>query len=193
MENSVHKMTRRDWLVRSATAVAGLTGIGRLAGLAASPSEARFAALEQRSGGRLGVGWIESGSDRQGGYRATERFPMCSTFKLLLAGAVLKRVDDGKEQLGRVVHYGREELLSYAPTTSQHVAAGMSVKELCVAAVTLSDNTAANLLLRSIGGPSQLTAFVRSLEDPMTRLDRTEPDLNESVPETRATRRRLAP
>lgn len=178
----MQKITRREWLVRSAGAFAALSTTVHTALAETSRYESRFAQLESQSGGRLGVAWVETSSSRQGGYRAGERFPMCSTFKLLAAAAILRRVDEGKEQLGRVVQYGKQDLLPYAPTTSQHVATGLSVEELCVAAVTLSDNTAANLLLRALGGPAQVTAFARSLGDDLTRLDRTEPDLNESAP-----------
>lgn len=174
------EMTRRKWLVLSAAAVADLSVSGR--GFAAQGSQGLFAALETRSGGRLGVAYLDTGDGKTGGYRSDERFPMCSTFKLLLTATVLQRVDDGKEQLGRIVRYGKSDLLSYAPTTSQHVDNGMSVDALCEAAVTLSDNTAANLLLQAVGGPAQVTAFARALGDNLTRLDRTEPDLNESIP-----------
>jgi beta-lactamase class A len=117
------------------------------------------------------------------GHRADERFKMCSTFKLLLVGAVLARADQGSENLSRKVRYGGGDLLSYAPITRAHVMeGGMSVAGLCEAAVTLSDNTAANLLLASLGGPAVVTAFARRLGDPVTRLDRNEPALNTTGP-----------
>jgi len=108
---------------------------------------------------------------------------MCSTFKLLAVAAVLARVDRGIEHLDRRVVFGREVLLSYAPVTSQHVGApGMSIAELCGASITVSDNTAANLLLASMGGPGAVTRFARRLGDTVTRLDRIEPDLNVASP-----------
>jgi beta-lactamase class A len=109
---------------------------------------------------------------------------MCSTFKLLAVAATLVRVDAGKEQLARRVRFAASDVLSYAPITKQHVGGdGMSVGELCEAAVTMSDNTAANLILASLGGPTALTQFARSLGDEVTRLDRIEPDLNEAQPD----------
>ena len=108
---------------------------------------------------------------------------MCSTFKLMAVAAVLARVDGGAEQLDRRVVFGKGVVLSYAPVTSHRVGApGMSVAELCEAAMTVSDNTAANLLLGSMGGPSAVTAFARGLGDSTTRLDRIEPDLNVGSP-----------
>jgi beta-lactamase class A len=140
---------------------------------------ARFAALERRHGGRLGVAILDTGSGWRVAHRGDERFLMCSTFKLLLAAAVLARVDSGEEKLDRRIVYGNDVLLDYAPVTRRHVgSSGMTVAQLCGAAITLSDNTAANLLLRQIGGPHALTAFARSLGDPVTRLDRIEPALN---------------
>jgi beta-lactamase class A len=143
--------------------------------------EQRLASIEEVSGGRLGVAVFDTASGQRFGYRADERFPMCSTFKVLLVGAVLKRVDEGKEQLDRIMHYTRGEVLEYAPITRPHPATGMTVNALCEAAITLSDNTAANLLLKIIGGPAGVTAFARSLGDSVTRLDRTEPTLNTAI------------
>lgn len=115
-------------------------------------------------------------------YRSQERFPMMSTFKVLLCGAVLSRVDAGQEQLTRRVHYRKQDLIEYSPVTEKHLTDGMTVGELCSAAITMSDNTAANLLLSTLGGPSELTAFLRKTGDNVTRLDRWEPELNEALP-----------
>ncbi|HKR77907.1 MAG TPA: class A beta-lactamase [Rhodanobacter sp.] len=145
--------------------------------------EARLAALERRHGGRLGVAILDTGNGRRHGHRADERFLMCSTHKLLTVGAVLARVDRGAERLDRRVVFGRDLVLSWAPVTSHRVGApGMSVAELCEATITVSDNTADNLLLESLGGPPAMTAFARKLGDPLTRLDRTEPELNVGAP-----------
>lgn len=140
---------------------------------------ARLAALEREHGGRLGVVILDTGNGASASYRGDERFLVCSTFKLLLAAMVLKRVDQGTEKLDRRIMFGKDALLDYAPVTSKHVGApGMMVGELCEAAITLSDNTAANLLITSVGGPAAVTGFARSLGDPHTVLDRMEPELN---------------
>ena len=118
---------------------------------------------------------------------------MCSTFKLLTAAAVLNRVDAGAERLDRKIAYGPSDLLSYAPVSRAHVAeGGMTVADLCAAAIDWSDNTAANLILQTIGGPQGFTRFARSLGDKVTRLDRNEPSLNSRRLETNATRRAAA-
>ena len=140
-------------------------------------------ALERQHGGRLGVSILDTGNGRRVAHRGDERFLMCSTFKLLAVAAVLAQVDRGAEKLDRRIVFGKEVVLSYAPITSHRVGApGMSVAELCQAAITVSDNTAANLLLASLGGSAAVTAFVRSLGDTLTRLDRIEPDLNVASP-----------
>ncbi|MGA0603074.1 class A beta-lactamase [Caulobacter sp. KR2-114] len=149
---------------------------------AGDPVRARLAELEHRIGGRLGLSVLDTGSGRRIGWRSGERFAMCSTFKLMLAAAVLKRVDAGAERLDRQIAYGPRDLQPYAPTAKAHVAEGrLSVEALCEAAVTLSDNTAANLLLHSLGGPAGYTRYLRRLGDPTTRLDRTEPTLNTAI------------
>ena len=146
-------------------------------------AEKRLAAIETSLGGRLGVAALDSGNGRHFEHHANERFPMCSTFKFLAAAAVLHRVDDKEDQLSRFIPYARADLLEYAPVTTEHVKeGGMTLGALCAAALELSDNTAANLLLKTIGGPEGLTRYARSLGDQQTRLDRIEPYLNSAVP-----------
>ena len=140
--------------------------------------------LESESGGRLGVCVLDTATGTRHVHRGDERFPMCSTFKALAAAAILARVDAGKEVLARRITFDASALVTYSPVTEKRVGGdGMTLAELCDAAVTLSDNTAANLLLASIGGPQGLTAFARGLGDEVTRLDRNEPSLNEALPD----------
>ncbi|WP_240046814.1 class A beta-lactamase [Paracraurococcus ruber] len=141
------------------------------------------ARIEAASGGRLGLAVLDTGSGARLAHRGAERFPLCSTFKLLAAAAVLARVDAGEEWLDRLVRFGREALVTYSPATEPQAGGpGMTLAALCEAAMTLSDNTAGNLLLAAIGGPEGLTAFARRLGDPATRLDRIETTLNEARP-----------
>lgn len=144
--------------------------------------QVELARIERESGGRLGVAVTDTGSAARAGHRADERFPMCSTFKLLAVSAVLARVDAGKEQLDRRIRIEVAALVDYSPLTKPHAGGDMTMEAICEAAMVVSDNTAANLILDSLGGPAGLTASVRVLGDPLTRLDRTEPTLNEAVP-----------
>jgi len=149
----------------------------------AADLQAAVARIEADSGGRLGVALLDTASGALSGHRLDERFPMCSTFKALLAAAILAKVDVGTEQLSRRIPIAQGDILSYAPVTKAHVGtSGLSVAELCDATVTLSDNTAANLLLATLGGPAGLTRAIRGFDDAITRLDRIEPELNESLP-----------
>ena len=145
--------------------------------------EATLAGLEDRLGGRLGVALVGEDGVLRRSHRGDERFAMCSTFKLALSAAILEQVDDGDLSLDAEVPIDESDLLSYAPVVTERVGEGrIRVDELAVASVTLSDNSAANLLLERVGGPAGLTAFFRRQGDPVTRLDRIEPDLNENRP-----------
>jgi beta-lactamase class A len=148
----------------------------------ASPA-ANLDDLERRSGGRLGVFAIDTGSGRTLEHRPHERFPMCSTFKLLAVGAVLARVDARNEDLGRRVGFVQSDMLDNSPVTAANLnLASMTIGQLCEAAIVQSDNTAANLLLHSLLGPAGVTKFARKLGDPVTRLDRDEPAVNSAIP-----------
>lgn len=150
----------------------------------ANDFESRIATIEAETGNRIGVVAIDSASGRRIEHRPSERFLMCSTFKVLAVAALLQRTDRKEETLDRFVHYAQADILEYAPVTKQHLAeGGMKLGALCEAAIEQSDNTAGNLLLQAIGGPAGLTKFARSLGDEVTRLDRIEPDLNISKDE----------
>jgi beta-lactamase class A len=143
---------------------------------------ASLAKLEKDNNGRLGVAVLDTGSSTASGYRADERFAMCSTFKMLLAAAVLQRTEAGQESLDRSIAIPATGLVSNSPLTQPHAGGSMTVRDLCFAILTRSDNTGANLLLATIGGPDGITKFARSLGDNVTRLDRIETSLNEARP-----------
>jgi beta-lactamase class A len=152
---------------------------GKVATSGAGNAASRIAALEKREGGRLGVEALDTATGRRIQHRSDERFGMCSTFKFLAAAAILQRVDLGTEHLDRRIEYGESDLLGYAPVSKEHVKeGGMTLVDICAAAVQWSDNTAANLILKVLGGPEVVTAFIRSTGDNVTRLDNTEPEMN---------------
>ncbi|MFI9244725.1 class A beta-lactamase [Streptomyces sp. NPDC053086] len=161
--------------VLSAPAASAAPGAGSRAG------QAELAGLEQRYGARLGVYARNVRTGRTLTHRAGERFAMCSTFKAFAAAAVL-RDHAGCAPLNRVIHYPPLDLLPNSPRTAENQAGGMTVADLCAAAIQYSDNAAGNLLLREIGGPPGLTRFYRSLGDQVSRLDRWEPELNTAIP-----------
>lgn len=162
---------------------------GRRAALAAAAAilcgaapDAQFAALEESSAGRLGVAGLNTGSGARVLYHADERFPFCSTYKVLVAAAVLWRAATEPELPARPVPITTADMSNYTPITRAHIGRTMTVQALCQAAVQYSDNTAANLLMRLLGGPAGVTAFTRSIGDDVFRLDRWEPALNTAAP-----------
>lgn len=170
-------LDRRTLLTALAVAPAALPAVS----WAATPPSAlssRINELERRSGGRLGVAVLDTHDGRRFAARGDERFLMCSTFKTVLTGLILRRVDQKRERLDRRIAYGPEVLVANSPETKKHVGPGMTVEGLCEAVMTLSDNAAANLLLDAVDGPVSVTRFARALGDPVTRLDRIETALN---------------
>jgi len=143
-----------------------------------------LAAYEHDTGGRIGLHAENLATGLKISWRANERFVMCSTFKASLAALILARVDHGEDDLEQMISYGPEDVPDwYAPVAKKNLAqGGMSVGDMCEAAVEYSDNTCANLLLARVGGPPALTAFWRSIGDAATRLDHNEPILNRSPP-----------
>ena len=164
-----------------------LAGLAALAAGGAHAGGRDFAAeievLERNSGGRLGVCVLDAHTGLSVSHRGDERFGMCSTFKLALAALVLKAIDDGEFAADLRIPIREADMVSHAPVTKKHVGtAGLTVVELAEAAQKTSDNPAANLLLRRLGGPAGFTARLRQLGDEYTRLDRYETEMNLVAP-----------
>ncbi|MEU0840289.1 class A beta-lactamase [Streptomyces sp. NPDC005962] len=175
---------RRALALGAGTALAALVAVPGTAHAADITGQLR--ALEEEYAARLGVFAFDPATGATVSYRAEERFPICSVFKALAAAAVLRDLDRDGEFLARRVHYTEDFVrkAGYAPVTGkpENIAGGLTVEQLCAAAVGESDNAAANLLLRDLGGPTAITRFCRSLGDATTRLDRWEPELNSAEP-----------
>ncbi|WP_028916416.1 class A beta-lactamase [Pseudoxanthomonas sp. J35] len=167
-------------LLAPATPAGAAPAAGRADGIATA---ADFAALEAASGGRLGVSLLDTATGQARGHRQDERFPMCSTFKALLSAAVLAGADRGQWSLDRRLPVGEGDLVPHSPVTRRHVGKDLTVRDLCRATMTTSDNAAANLLSGLIGGPAALTAFLRAHGDAVTRNDRLEPVMNGFAPD----------
>jgi len=140
---------------------------------------AQLARLELACGGRLGVAAFNTGDGRELMHRGDERFPFCSTFKMMLSAAVLAR---DPALLKKRIQYTKDDLVPHAPITGKHLADGMTVAELCEATLQYSDNPAANLLMKQLGGPAAVTAYARSIGDADFRLERWETELNTAIP-----------
>ncbi len=179
--------SRRHFLQSSAAMLASSAALPILAhgALPAMPAKiaaaADFAALEKASGGRLGVSLLDTANGRRNGHRQDERFPMCSTFKAVLAAAVLSGAETGTCSLDQRVAVREQDMLSHAPLTARHVGKTLTVRDLCRATMTTSDNPAANLLFGVVGGPPAVTRFLRAQGDAVTRSDRMEPAMNAFV------------
>ncbi|MEL7212508.1 MAG: class A beta-lactamase [Pseudomonadota bacterium] len=137
-----------------------------------------IAKLEADLDARIGVLVLDTESDWRWAHREDERFLMASTFKTLLCGAVLDRVDQRALSLDKAVEIKRRDLVPYAPVVEDHVGETMTIGALCLATVDMSDNAAANLLIAELGGTQEVTDFLRKIGDPDTRLDRLEPEVN---------------
>lgn len=172
------RITRRA-VLSGAVGIAALHVIEADAAARRSDIETWLAEIEAAAKGRLGVAILDTKTGILYGLNDLQRFPLCSTFKVLAAALVLVRVDQGEEKLDRRIVFNEAEVVPYSPTTKDRAGGeGMTMAELCAAAITQSDNTAANLMLKSFGGPAALTSYLRTLGDKATRLDRTEPDLS---------------
>lgn len=170
-------ISRRALLVGGVSAV-GVVAAGCSRNGNRRPAPDELASLEKDFGGRIGVYALDTGSGDTVGHRADERFLMCSTVKTFIVSAVLRRRLSEPGLLDQRIQYTQSDVLEWAPITSQHVSTGMTVSELCDATLRYSDNTGANLLITQLGGPKETEKFVRSLGDNVTRMDRTEVQLN---------------
>lgn len=139
-----------------------------------------FEQLESKFDARLGVYALDTGTGKEIAYREVERFAYASTFKALAAGSILRQAPD--DELNKVIKYSKDDLVTYSPITEQHVDTGMTLSEICNAAIRYSDNTAGNLLLKELGGPEGFEKAMREIGDTVIMPERYETELNEAVP-----------
>lgn len=161
--------------------------LNMVAAQASEMDNARLAAVaqqeEQTLKARIGVAVIDTDTSHVASYRGNERFPLNSTHKALLCGMLLNEQEKGKLRLTERTQFDRAALVTYSPVSEKFVApADMSWQQLCSAAISYSDNTAANLIAEKLGGPAAVTRFFALLGDKVTRLDRHEPELNSAIP-----------
>jgi beta-lactamase class A len=172
---------RRTLLIAGSTALAGC--VGRSAAAPATRHGLKGIRASLGPGARLGVAALDTGTGRRIDLDSGSRYAMCSTFKAALAAAILAQVDRGALSLGDEIPIDRADLVDHSPAVTAGLDRGsMSVESLCAAIVEVSDNGAANLLLKRIGGPQGFTAFARRCGDSLTRLDRMETELNSNIP-----------
>jgi beta-lactamase class A len=167
--------TRRSFLLAAAAAPFALAADGQ-------PPAPDFASLEKELGGRLGVAALDTATGRLIGHRLNERFPMCSTFKMMVAAALLARAGRQPGLLAKHLSLPKSDFVGYSPITEKHVDSEMTAGQLCAATLQYSDNTAANVLMKELGGPAAVTSFARSIGDETFRLDRWETELNSAIP-----------
>lgn len=146
------------------------------------PINERIGALERRHNAYVGLFAADLDDGRSISHRGQEAFAMCSTFKGYASARVLQLVAGGELTLDQEVFVDPAAIVANSPRTQPRAGSDMTFDELCQAALQVSDNTAGNLLLKTIGGPPAITAFARSIGDPSSRLDRWETELNSAVP-----------
>jgi beta-lactamase class A len=170
--------TRREIFGNLVVGGLGMCASSLFAAPKKSATRQRVMSIEGKFGGKLGVAILDTGTGHMFTSRGDERFPFCSVGKFAGVAALLARVDQGEEVLSRLIAYTKHDLVAHSPVTELHLATGMTVGALCAASIKLSDNSAHNLILDSVGGPSAVTQFHRSMGDRITRVDRREPELN---------------
>jgi beta-lactamase class A len=183
-QHAVSMLERRTVLRGFAAMILLGAGVGREVRAEPGARADRLRSIEESARGRLGAYILDTRTNTGFGWREDERFGHCSSFKLSLAAMVLHMADRGEVELREHLRWTAQEILPVSPVTAANVEHGLSLEELARATLITSDNTAANVLLRRFGGPSALTAFWRSLGDEVSRLDRYEPELNETPPGT---------
>jgi beta-lactamase class A len=166
--------------VLSGMAALGLVGCDRapVSDVRVTPFDTMLdlTALEARHGGRIGLSAFND--DGRVTWRGGERFVYCSTFKMFLAAATLLRIQAGQERLDRAIAITAADMISHAPVTQPAVGGTLTIAQLMQGTVEVSDNPAANILIREMGGLETFRAFYRGIGDTVTRVDRLEPEMN---------------
>ncbi|KUY80104.1 class A beta-lactamase [Burkholderia sp. RF4-BP95] len=179
-----HSPTRRSLLLAAVAApfVAACSSAPVAEQGRAHAAQAELAALEKASNGRLGVAALDTASGTRIAHHARERFPLCGTYAVVAAAAILARGSLDASLLPRRILYRRYEVVAGSPVTESHVDTGMTIAQLCTAMLQSGDKGAGNLLMGVLGGPQAVTSFAHESGDTVFRLDRWEPELNQAAP-----------
>ncbi|WP_175853002.1 class A beta-lactamase [Burkholderia anthina] len=179
-----HSPTRRSLLLAAVAApfVAACSSAPVADQGRAHAAQADLATLEKASNGRLGVAVLDTSNGTRIAYHARERFPLCGTYAVSAAAAILARGALDASLLPRRILYRRYDVVTGSPVTESHVDTGMTIAQLCVAMLQSGDKGAGNLLMNVLGGPQAVTAFAHESGDTTFRLDRWEPELNDAAP-----------
>ena len=140
--------------------------------------------IENTYGGKIGLYAINTANNKIISFNANKRFPFCSTSKVMTVAAILLKSSKKPSFLQKIIYFKKAAILKsgYAPITKNNIKNGMSVEALCAACIRYSDNTAANILMRMLGGPQAVTKFARRIGDDKFNLNRYEPQLNSAIP-----------
>ena len=138
--------------------------------------------LENKSGGKLGLTVVDTSDGTTYSWRGDEKFPLCSTSKVMVVAAILKKSESNTNLLAKKITINKSDIANYNPITSKYIDSSMTITELSKAALQYSDNAAMNKLLSYLGGPRYATQFARTIGDKAYRLDRNEPGLNTAIP-----------
>jgi beta-lactamase class A len=172
-------LDRRQILVGSTALASFALSQGCMAKATSRPDIAAALGKMEIGAARLGVCVLDTATGDYSGNRVEEHFAMCSTFKMALAAAFLREADAGRVNLSEILNYKAADLMPNSPVTTENVGKGaMTIAALAEATQKTSDNTAANLLIRRMGGPAAVTAKFREMGDKVTRIDRYEPEMN---------------
>lgn len=133
--------------------------------------------IETQYGGKIGVYTINRNNWKNFSFQSSFYFPVCSTYKILVVGAILEQDIKHKGLLNEKVRITPESISGYSPITKKHIDKTMTIADLCHASI-LSDNTATNLLIKKLGGLKKLRQFGLSLNDHATKIADTEPEIN---------------
>ncbi|HVT62807.1 MAG TPA: class A beta-lactamase, partial [Legionellaceae bacterium] len=136
----------------------------------------QLAALEGASKGRIGVYAINMANNSHLGYRANERFPTGCTSKVIGVATILNKSMHNNALLSQKISYSKKDLTNWNPITEKYLSSGMTVAQLCAAAISYSDNTAMNLLVKKMGGLDQMTHFAHALGNTSFRQDNGWPE-----------------
>ncbi|MBF4606224.1 class A beta-lactamase [Curtobacterium sp. VKM Ac-1393] len=153
---------------------------------AAAPDQERvgraLAGLEREYDATVGVVATDTVTGDTIVYNGDRRFGYASTIKAFAAAQFLRSVPQAARD--EIAHWTAADVAAagYSPVTEQHVDDGLSYEQLAEAAVRMSDNTALNVVLTRIGGPSGLDAALTELGDTTTEVVHGEPDLNTIEP-----------
>ncbi|WP_419702081.1 class A beta-lactamase, subclass A2 [Mucilaginibacter sp. NFX135] len=137
----------------------------------------RIIEIAKEGKGTVGVSILNLDTHDTLSYNGHAQLPMQSVMKFSIAITVLHGIDEGHFKLDQPIHIDKSDYYdTYSPLKDKHPGGNfdITIRELLSYMVSLSDNVACDVLLKTLGGIDKVNTYIHSIGIPNIAFKATE-------------------